>query len=100
MGMVSKRYFKTRDEVEVTFEIDVAGFESAALVTESHEWEPQPMKRTRRGKGPFRLKIRLPRNRPIQFRYLLDGSHWENDEAADAYWPNALGSHNSVVFTN
>ena len=96
--MVSKRYFKTRDEAEVTFEIDIAGIESAAVVAESHGWTPQPMKRSRRGRGPFRLKVRVPRNHTVQFRYLLDGSRWENDEAADAYWPNALGSDNSVVF--
>jgi hypothetical protein len=98
--MVSKRYFKTRDEVEVTFEVDFNGIETAALVSESHGWEPQPMKRAKRGKGPFRLKLRVPKDRPVQFRYLLDGSRWENDEAADDYWPNPLGSHNGVVFTS
>jgi 1,4-alpha-glucan branching enzyme len=98
--MVSKRYFKTRDDVEVTFEGDISGVESAALVAESHGWEPQPMKRAKRGKGPFRLKLRVPKDQSLQFRYLLDGDRWENDEAADAYWPNALGSDNSVVFTS
>jgi 1,4-alpha-glucan branching enzyme len=98
--MVSKRYFKTRDDVEVTFEIDALGVDSAALVTETHGWQPQPMKRAKRGKGPFRLKLRVPKDHSLQFRYLLDGSQWENDEAADDYWPNGLGSDNSVVFTS
>lgn len=97
--MMSKRFFKTRDEVEVTFQIDADGIESAAVVTDRHDWQPRAMKRTARGKGPFRIKIRFPKDEPVQFRYLLDGSRWENDEAADAYWPNAWGSDNSVVFT-
>jgi 1,4-alpha-glucan branching enzyme len=97
--MVSKRFFKTRDEVEVTFQVDTHGVESAALVTDQQDWQPQQMKRSARGKGPFRIKLRFPTSDPVQFRYLLDGSHWENDEAADAYWPNALGSDNSVLFT-
>jgi hypothetical protein len=97
--MVSKRFFKTRDEVEVTFQLDTDGIESAALVTDRHGWQPQPMTRAGRGKGPFKLKVRFPKDQPILFRYLLDGSRWENDEAADDYWPNTLGSDNSVLFT-
>lgn len=97
--MVSKRFFKTKDEVEVTFVVDTDDVDSAALATDQHDWQPQPMTRTARGKGPFRIRLRFAKNDPVQFRYLLDGSRWENDEAADAYWPNPLGSDNSVVFT-
>lgn len=97
--MVSKRFFKTRDEVEVTFEVTAAGIRSAALVTDRHGWQPQPMTRTARGRGAFGIKVRFDKDEPVQFRYLLDGDRWENDEAADAYWPNALGSDNSVLFT-
>ncbi|MBW3603616.1 MAG: isoamylase early set domain-containing protein [Actinobacteria bacterium] len=95
--MITKRFFKTRDDVEVTFQIDAHGAESAALVADIHDWRPQPMTRSARGRGPFRLKLRVPRDGSIQFRYLLDGVRWENDDAADAYWPNALGTDNSVV---
>jgi hypothetical protein len=97
--VITKRYFKTRDEVEVTFQIEADGTASATLFADSLDWQPQAMKRTARGKGPFKLKLRFPRTEPVQFRYLLDGARWENDEAADAYWPNTLGSDNSVVFT-
>lgn len=97
--MINKRYFKTRDEVEVTFVVDADGVESAALVADANDWQPQPMRRSARGKGPFKLKLRFPKDAPVQFRYLLDDGRWTNDEAADAYWPNALGSDNSVVFT-
>lgn len=97
--MITKRFFKTRDDVEVTFQIDAHGAETAALVTDIHDWQPQPMRRSARGRGPFRCKLRVPRDRSVQFRYLLDDDRWENDDAADAYWPNALGSDNSVVFS-
>lgn len=97
--MLTKRFFKTRDEVEVTFQLADHGVSCAALVTDHHGWQPQPMKRSNRGRGPFRIKVRFPKHDPVQFRYLLDDYRWENDEAADAYWPNTMGSHNSVVFT-
>jgi hypothetical protein len=64
------------------------------------DWQPMALKRTNRGKGPFRIKVRLPRDDVVQFRYIFDRVRWENDEAADAYWPNDRGSDNSVVLTS
>lgn len=97
--MFTKRSFKTKDEVEVTFEVDRPDVDRVDWVSDAVQWEPIPMKRTDRGKGPFRLRVRLPKGRFVQFRYLLDGAAWENDEAADYYWPNDVGSDNSVVST-
>ncbi len=97
--MLTKRFFKTKDEVEVTFAVDRADVDSVDWLSEANGWDPVPMKRAARGKGAFKLKVRLPKDAAVQFRYLLDG-HWENDEAADAYWPNEHGSDNSVVLTS
>ena len=97
--MMTKRFFKSKDEVEVTFQIDRPELSTVEWLAETTGWDPVPMQRAARGKGPFLLKVRLPRDRAIQFRYLFDGN-WENDEAADAYWPNDHGSDNSVVLTH
>jgi 1,4-alpha-glucan branching enzyme len=96
--MLAKRPFKTRDDVEVTFEVLRPGVEKAEWVSETTNWEPIEMKR--RGKGTFRLKVRLPKDQEIQFRYRFDGLDWDNDEAADAYWPTDRGVDNSVVSTS
>ena len=95
--MLQKKYFKTKDEVEVTFELDANGAENVALVCEHNGWEPIQMKQTK--KGPFRTKIRLPKEGQFQFRYLVDEQNWQNDEAADAYWANEHGGENSVIST-
>lgn len=97
--MLAKRFFKTKDEVEITFEIDRPGLTSVDLVADTFGWEPIPLKRADRGKGPFRVKVRFPKDDAVQFRYIFNGDYWENDEAADAYWPNDRGSDNSVVLT-
>jgi hypothetical protein len=62
-------------------------------------WSPIEMKRANRGKGPWRSKVGLPKDHPVQFRYRFDETVWDNDEAADDYWPNEPGSDNSVVLT-
>lgn len=97
--MLKKRFFKTKSECEITFEY-AAEAQQVALVCESNNWQPIAMERGKNESGPFRVKVRLPKEGQFQFRYLVDNSNWVNDEAADAYWPNEHGSDNGVVFTN
>jgi hypothetical protein len=48
--------------------------------------------------GSFSLSADLETGRSYQFRYLLDGNMWINDESADAYQPSGFGdSQNSVI---
>jgi len=51
----------------------------------------------RREDGRFTLTLSLTPGQSYRFRYLLDGSRWENDWAADSYAPNPYGSDDSVV---
>jgi 1,4-alpha-glucan branching enzyme len=97
--MLNKRFFKTKDEVEVTFEFSHKPAETVALVGEFNNWQPVEMKKIKKT-GAFKTKLRLPKNSQFQFRYLVNGSEWENDDAADAYWQNEHGTDNSVVDTH
>ncbi len=95
--MLKKKFFKTNEECEVTFEFEAENVEAVAVVGEFNGWEPMAMKPAKN--GPFRAKVRLPKDGRFQFRYLVDGQTWVNDESADAYWPNEHGDNNSVLFT-
>lgn len=95
--MLKKRFFKTKDEVEVTFEVPADEAERADVVCEFNGWTPIPMKKSR--KGPFRAKMRFPKEASFEFRYLLDESRWINDADADRFEPNGLGSRNGVLET-
>jgi 1,4-alpha-glucan branching enzyme len=97
--MITKRSFKTKDVMEVTFEVDVPGASRVDVVGEWNLWEPVPMKRGR-GSETFRAKVRLPTGGEYQFRYRVDGAHWVNDDAADAYVDNVYGDKNGVVSTS
>ena len=96
--MLKKKYFKTKDECEVTFELDSVDAESVALVTDVNGWQPVPMAK-RQKDGVYYAKMRLPKESKFQFRYLVDGDSWINDSAADAYTANEFGGENSVVIT-
>jgi 1,4-alpha-glucan branching enzyme len=96
--MVSKKFFKTKDECEVTFEYDGDGVESVALVASVNDWNPVEMSK-RKKDGIFYTRLRVPTDSQFQFRYLVDGSTWVNDPAADALVPNEHGDRNSQITT-
>ena len=95
--MLKKRFFKTKQEVEIAFEIDPDNAESVELVCEANGWEPVAMKKGK--SGGFKTKMRMPREQQIQFRYLVNGESWVNDETADDYRINQFGGRNGVIDT-
>ncbi len=96
--MLSKRFFKKGSECEVTFRYRPEGATEVVVLTEANGWSPVPMQQLK--SGEFKARVKLPVDQQIQFRYLIDGSRWENDDAADAYVPNEYGGENSIVDTS
>ena len=96
--MVRKTYSKTGRYCRVTFELTPGDeFSRVALCGDFNGWdrEARPMKL--RKDGRFSTTLSLEADRSYRFRYLLDGEHWENDWAADAYVPNDFGTEDSLV---
>ena len=96
--MLTKKFFKTKDEAEVTFEFNRSDVKSAALVGDFNDWQAIKMKFNKKTQS-FKTKVRLPKGKAFHFRYLLNDTEWENDYKADQYLPNGFGSENSVVTT-
>lgn len=95
--MLTKKYFKTNGECEVTFELD-AEAESVVLVSEVNGWDPVEMTQ-RKKDGVFYTKVRVPKDSQFQYRFLIDGQTWVNDSAADGYIANEFGGENSILNT-
>jgi len=97
--MINKRFFKTKDEVEVTFEVaeNEVG-QSVAIVADFLDWEPTEMKRVAKSKS-FKFRTRLPKDSQFEFRYLVDNEKWINDANADCYQPNGYGEDNGLIST-
>lgn len=96
--MLTKKYFKTKDEAEVTFQFARDDVSSVALMGDFSDWEPVAMKQNKKTKI-YSAKVRLPKNQSFHFKYLLNEKEWENDYQADQYLPNDFGTENSVVIT-
>ena len=98
--MLKKNYSKSGNSCRVTFkvpsEIGVDANEVAVL-GEFNEWDQTSNPLKKRKDGSFSTTISLDAGREYRFRYLLDGSRWENDEAADSLVVNRFGSQDCVL---
>ena len=79
----------------MTFEVSPQEAQTVEVCCDLNGWEPVTMKRTK--EGPFRARMRFPKNSVHEFRYRINGDAWINDEAADAYSLNEFGTKNGVV---
>ena len=100
---LKKSFSKDKKTCNVTFTVSqeaAHGAETITVAGDFNSWSStdNPLKK---GNGSFSTKITLEAGKEYQFRYLLDGKHWENDWSADRYIP-APFSHtdNSVVDCN
>lgn len=98
---LKKQYLKTKPICKVTFTLPaeaVRDFENVYLVGDFNNWSYyfSPMKKAK--DGSFSIMLELETNNEYQFRYLVNGTHWENDWEADKYVISIFGdSENSVV---
>ena len=100
-GSIKKDYLKSRNICKVTFRlprIAAPDAKTVCIVGEFNNWSiyANPMNKLKN--GDFKLTLELEPGREYQFRYLVDGTTWENDWNADKYVKNPFGdSDNSVV---
>lgn len=97
---LTKKFLKSKPVCKVTFKVPKEMAPSAKevyVVGDFNGWDQkaEPMKALKN--GTFSATIDLEQGKEYQFRYLIDGEKWENDDAADKYLPGAYGGENSVV---
>lgn len=97
---IKKKYLGTDSSCRVTLSLpkEAVGTSGGVnVVGDFNNWdsEAMPMKRLR--SGDFEITIELQSGREYRFRYLIDGSRWENDWSADNYYPNPYGCDDSVL---
>ncbi len=98
---ISKKFLKSKPVCKVTFKLPkkVVGVASeVALVGDFNSWDTRAelMKSTK--SGDFSTTVELEKGKEYQFRYLIDGSKWENDGEADKFVATPfVDAENSVV---
>ena len=98
---IKKEYVDGKNSFKVTFRlpgIAAKNAKSVCLVGDFNNWNihANPMKR--RKNGDYVITLDLKEGQEYQFRYLVNGTQWENDWNADKYVESPYGgSDNSVV---
>lgn len=96
-----KTYLKIRPACRVTFRLPRAAAGEAvkvAIVGDFNQWDRQAHNMKKLKNGDFSITVELKPERSYQYRYLIDGSRWENDWNADTYTRSPYGDcDNSVV---
>ncbi len=98
---IKKQFLKTKPECKVSFKLPAelaAGAMKAAIVGDFNNWNESADEMNQLKDGSFSATMNLETGRNYQFRYLLDGNHWVNDNDADGYQPSGFGdAQNSVI---
>ncbi|KAF0198555.1 MAG: isoamylase N-terminal domain-containing protein [Bacteroidetes bacterium] len=98
---IKKQFLKSKPVCKVSFKLTKDQVNNAGkvnVVGDFNQWnetsdELKPLK-----DGSFSQTLELESGREYQFRYLIDGTTWMNDEEADRYVNSGLGdSHNAVI---
>lgn len=92
-----KRKPQTNKQTNVTFTLPKeVEAEAISILGDFNDWNPEalPMKQTK--KGQWQASLKLEPDQRYEFRYLLDGERWLNDDTCD-HCPNAFGTTNSVL---
>jgi hypothetical protein len=95
-----KEYINEGQECKVSFLLPQEAAPDAgsiSIVGDFNNWDINASPMIRDKNGDFRFTLKLSGGREYRFKYLIDGSRWENDWLADKYVANAFGSDDSVV---
>jgi len=99
--MIKKQFLKSKPVCKVTFSLQSEAADDAKnveLVGDFSQWTESPIKMKKLKDGSFKTTVDLEVGKNYEFRYVNDGSKWENDWEADAYVPNNVTyEENSVV---
>lgn len=98
---IKKQLLKSKPVCKVSFKLSkdqVAGAAKANLVGSFNNWDVEATPMNALKDGSFSLTLDLETGKNYEFRYLLDGKVWINDEAADSYQESGFGdAQNSVI---
>ncbi len=97
---LKKQYLKSKPVCKVTFKVtakEARGAQKINLVGDFNNWDQQATQMKHLKDNSFTVVVDLQKDNEYQYKYLLDGKHWENDWQADKYLSSPYGEENSVV---
>ncbi|AGC75316.1 AMP-activated protein kinase-like protein [Nonlabens dokdonensis] len=95
---IKKQFLKSKPVCKVTFTLPMEEAKNAAVIGSFNEWDQKatPLKKLKN--GTFKTTVDLETSNSYEFRYVVDGTTYLNEEQADSYaWNDYAGAENSVL---
>lgn len=100
--MIEKKYLKTKPLCKVKFALPssaVAAAKSVYVVGDFNGWDLKANPMRKQKSGLFASTVNLQINSQYQFRYVLDGHIWLNDDEADGFVTSNISMEKNGVLT-
>ncbi len=97
---LTKKFLKSKPVCKVTFKLksDTAkDAKKANVLGDFNEWNPKKGKMKKLKSGEFTVTLDLETGRDYEFRYLVSGKNWENDDSADKYVATGVSLEENCV---
>jgi 1,4-alpha-glucan branching enzyme len=97
---IKKQFLKSKPVCKVSFKVSkelANGASKVNIAGDFNNWNETSDEMNSLKDGSFSLSLDFETGRDYQFRYLLDGNVWINDESADRYQDSGFNSQNSVI---
>lgn len=98
---IKKQFLKSKPVCKVTFSLtkeEASSAEKIQLLGDFNDWNVEEAINLKKFKnGTFKTSIDLEVSKSYQFKYLIDGTKWENDPEADSYVNNGIDSEDNFV---
>jgi 1,4-alpha-glucan branching enzyme len=105
--MLKKKFLKSKNVVQVTFEVketelpENIDVKQIHLVGDFNDWEKTATSLDYvKSARAYKTRVKLEPGQEFQFRYLINGANWHNDWQADGYVSNQVDGDNCLVNTN
>jgi hypothetical protein len=99
MGIIKNYQSKGNCKVTFSFPLsEASGAKTIQVLGDFNNWDSKSAPKLKKNKDEFSTSFELLSGNTYQFRYLLDGTKWENDFGADGYIQSPYpGISNSVL---
>ncbi|MFN7117223.1 MAG: isoamylase early set domain-containing protein [Saprospiraceae bacterium] len=99
--MITKQFMKAKPVCKATFTLPVElapEAQNIQILGDFNNWDPSNgIEMKKQKNGFFKATVELESGKEYQFRYLVDGNIWINDQEADKYVPTQFGTENCVI---
>jgi 1,4-alpha-glucan branching enzyme len=94
---IKKQFLKSKPVCKVTFTVPAEEANNVAVVGNFNQWNTEATQLKKLKNGSFKGTVNLDAGTSYEFRYVVDGTYVNENEADAFAWNDFAGAENSVL---